>query len=264
MNIDQRTEHGPFDIIGDVHGCFEELIGLLEDMGYKIDPFETGAEDLITAIHPDNRMAFFLGDLTDRGPRNLDCLRLVMGMCAQGSGCCVMGNHDQKLGRWLDGKKQALTHGLDVTVAELELATADFREKVADFIRELLPYAWLADGQLVIVHAGLKTPMIGKMSPKIRTFAIWSETTGEVDQLGYPIRVDWAADYNSDAALIHGHTPADEPIWRNNTLCIDTGCVYGRKLTALRWPEREIVSTPALRQYAPIGRPFITVEERQE
>ncbi len=253
---DRRGEHGPFDIIGDVHGCFDELVQLLEALGYNVDALPEDGESLASARHPDGRQAFFVGDLCDRGPRNADVLRLVMGMCAEGSGHCVMGNHDFKLEKWLRGKKVQLSHGLDLTVGELQARSDRFREQVKKFIGDLRSHAWLADGDLVIAHAGLKEEMHGRGSGAVRNFAMFGETTGEVDEFGLPVRLNWARNYAGRAEVIHGHTPVREADWLNGTLCIDTGCVFGGKLTALRWPERELVDVPALSEYATPIRPL--------
>lgn len=253
---DRRSEHGPYDIIGDVHGCFDELTELMGKLGYLIDPFEDNSEDLIAASHPEGRMAFFVGDITDRGPKNLNALRLVMGMVEAGTAHCVMGNHDFKLNKWLKGRQVQLNHGLDLTVAELEATSDAFRKRVSDFIWDLRSHFWLADGKLVVAHAGLKEEMHGRGSGAIRNFAMFGETTGEVDEFGLPVRLEWARDYRGKADVVYGHTPMAEAEWLNNTLCIDTGCVFGGKLTALRWPERETVSVPAARQYAEPAKPL--------
>lgn len=253
---DNRTDHGPFDIIGDVHGCFDELTELLGKLGYVIDPFDVDSEDLIRARHSEGRTAFFVGDITDRGPRNLDALRLVMGMCDEGSGRCVIGNHDFKLNKWLKGRNVTQAHGLDLTVSELEKTSETFRKRVSDFIWDLRSHAWLADGKLVIAHAGLKEEMHGRGSGHVRNFAMFGETTGEVDEFGLPVRLEWARDYRGKADVVFGHTPMAEAEWLNHTMCIDTGCVFGGKLTALRWPERETVSVPAKTQYAIPAKPL--------
>ncbi|WP_371225382.1 polynucleotide kinase-phosphatase [Roseovarius sp. 2305UL8-3] len=253
---DNRADHGPFDIIGDIHGCFDELTELLGNLGYVIDPFEAGSEDLIRARHPEGRTAFFVGDITDRGPRNLDALRLVIGMCDEGSGRCVIGNHDFKLNKWLKGRNVTQAHGLDLTVSELEKTSEAFRKRVSDFIWDLRSHAWLADGKLVIAHAGLKEEMHGRGSGYVRNFAMFGETTGEVDEFGLPVRLEWARDYRGKADVVFGHTPMAEAEWLNHTMCIDTGCVFGGKLTALRWPERETVSVPAKTQYAVPAKPL--------
>ncbi|WP_346909690.1 polynucleotide kinase-phosphatase [uncultured Roseibium sp.] len=259
---DRRSEQGPFDIIGDIHGCFDELTELLTRLGYVIDPFEEGAEELIHVRPPEGRMAFFVGDITDRGPKNVNCLRLVMGMVEDGAAHCVVGNHDFKLNKWLKGRDVKLTHGLDLTVAELEQTSPEFRKKVSDFIWDLRSHFWLADGRLVVAHAGLKEEMHGRGSGAVRTFAMFGETTGEVDEFGLPVRLEWARDYRGKADVVFGHTPAAEAEWLNNTLCIDTGCVFGGKLTALRWPERETVSVAAWQQYAVPAKPLDGSQQR--
>ncbi|MEO1308791.1 MAG: polynucleotide kinase-phosphatase, partial [Pseudomonadota bacterium] len=252
---DMRNEHGPFDIIGDIHGCFDELTELLKKLGYIVDP-DPGAEALITASHPEGRKAVFVGDITDRGPRNVDALRLVMGMMEAGTARCVVGNHDFKLNKWLKGRQVQLNHGLDLTVAELEKTSETFRQRVSAFIWDLRSHAWLADGKLVVAHAGLKEDMHGRGSGAVRNFAMFGETTGEVDEFGLPVRIEWARDYRGDADVVYGHTPMVEAEWLNNTICVDTGCVFGGKLTALRWPERETTSVEANRQYAEPTRPL--------
>ncbi|MCW3781555.1 polynucleotide kinase-phosphatase [Defluviimonas salinarum] len=252
---DLRHDEGPFDIIGDIHGCFDELTDLLTRLGYDLDPYAPG-ESLLSARHPEGRRAYFVGDITDRGPRNVDCLRLVMGMCAEGSGHCVMGNHDFKLSKWLKGRDVKQTHGLDRTVAELSACSEAFRKEVSDFIYDLRSHAWLAGGRLVVAHAGLKAEMHGRGSAAVRSFAMFGETTGEVDEFGLPVRLEWAREYRGEADVVYGHTPTIEAEWLNGTLCIDTGCVFGGKLTALRWPERETVSIPAARQYSEPAKPL--------
>ncbi len=252
---DQRTDCGPFDIIGDIHGCYDELTGLLDRLGYERDDHVPG-EALLSARHPEGRRAFFVGDITDRGPRNLDCLRLVIGMFAEGTAHCVMGNHDFKLAKWLRGRDVKPTHGLDRTIAELETCSPEFRKHAFDFIDGLRSHAWLDQGRLVVAHAGLKEEMHGRGSAAVRSFAMFGETTGEVDEFGLPVRLEWARDYRGAASVVYGHTPTREAEWLNETLCIDTGCVFGGKLTALRWPERETVSVPAVEQYAEPTRPL--------
>ncbi|MEM8760463.1 MAG: polynucleotide kinase-phosphatase, partial [Pseudomonadota bacterium] len=252
---DRRQDRGPFDIIGDVHGCFDELTALLGQLGYELDPFEPG-ESLLGARHAQGRIAFFVGDLTDRGPRNVDVLRLVMGMCAEGSGRCVMGNHDFKLNKWLKGRKVQLNHGLDLTATELEKCTPAFRKQVTEFTYDLRSHQWLAGGDLVVAHAGLKEEMHGRGSAAVRSFAMFGETTGEIDEFGLPVRLAWAREYRGHADVVFGHVPVREAEWLNSTLDIDTGCVFGGKLTALRWPERETVSVPAASQYAKPAKPL--------
>ena len=120
----------------------------------------------------------------------------------------------------------------------------------------------LDDGKLVVAHAGMKEEMQGRGSGKVRDFALYGETTGETDEFGLPVRFDWASEYRGQAMVVYGHTPVPEPDWLNRTVNIDTGCVFGGKLTALRYPEKEFVSVPAARTYCEPARPFLPPEEQ--
>jgi protein phosphatase len=257
---DRKDEHGPFDIIGDVHGCFDELRALLERLGYGVTIGEEAGEG-ISVIPPEGRKAVFLGDLVDRGPNIPDVLRLVMGMVARGDALCVPGNHDGKLVRKLRGRDVQITHGLAESLAQLEDESPAFREAVAAFLDGLISHYLLDDGKLVVAHAGMKQEMQGRGSGRVREFALYGETTGETDEFGLPVRYDWAAAYRGKATVVYGHTPVPEPEWLNQTINIDTGCVFGGKLTALRYPEKEIVSVPAAQTYAEPARPFILEAE---
>ena len=243
---DKRREAGGFDIIGDVHGCCDELEALLGNLGYEV----SWDEDRVCRVAPPaGRRAVFVGDLVDRGPRTPDCLRLVMSMLAAGDGFCVLGNHDRKLARWLAGRNVKVAHGLQASIDQLEAEPEDFRVEVRRFLEGLLSHCWLDEGRLVVAHAGIKDDMIGRASGPIREFCLYGETTGEIDEFGFPVRLDWAANYRGDTAVVYGHTPVPEAEWLNNTICLDTGCVFGGKLTALRWPERELASVPARETY---------------
>jgi protein phosphatase len=246
----RKQDRGPFDIIGDVHGCCDELETLLEQLGYVRD----GAGPW---RHPSGRRAIFVGDLVDRGPRIADTLKTVMAMSAAGSALCVPGNHDMKLKRKLEGRDVTVSHGLDRSLAELDLEPAEFRAEVQKFLDGLVSHYLFDEGQLVVAHAGMKQDMQGRGSAKVRDFALFGETTGETDEFGLPVRYNWASEYRGRATVVYGHTPVPEPEWLNRTINIDTGCVFGGRLTALRWPEKELVSVPALRTYADPVRPFL-------
>lgn len=258
---DRRADQGPFDIIGDVHGCYDELVELLGRLGYQISP--DGAD----ALHPDGRRVFFVGDLVDRGPATPAVLRLAMGMVASGHALAVPGNHENKLARALKGANVTTGHGLAETLRQLAAEPAEFSGQVAQFIDSLVSHLVLDDGQLVVAHAGMREDMAGRSSGAVRSFALYGDTTGENDEYGLPVRYPWAQDYRGKAAVVYGHTPVPEPVWLNGTICIDTGCVFGGHLTALRWPERDLVSVPARQVYwepaRPLAEPTAPVDDRE-
>jgi protein phosphatase len=248
-----KHDHGPFDIIGDVHGCFAELSALLSQLGYTVESEADGPR----ATPPDGRRAIFVGDLVDRGPMIPDVLRLVMRMEKEGTAFCVPGNHDMKLMRKLKGRDVQLTHGLADSVKQLDEQSPEFKQEVIKFLDDLVSHYVLDDGNLVVAHAGMTEEMQGRGSGKVRDFALYGETTGETDEYGLPVRYNWAAEYRGKAMVVYGHTPVAEPEWLNRTINIDTGCVFGGKLTALRYPESEVVSVPALRTYYESAKPFL-------
>jgi protein phosphatase len=252
-----KHEHGPFDIIGDVHGCYEELTTLLAQLGYSLQDEAEGAN----AIPRDGRRAVFVGDLVDRGPRIPEVLRLVMRMVDEGTAFCVPGNHDMKLMRKLKGRDVQLTHGLADSIAQLDKEPPEFKKQVVKFLDDLVSHYVFDDGKLVVAHAGMKEEMQGRGSGKVRDFALYGETTGETDEYGLPVRYNWAAEYRGKAMVVYGHTPVAEPEWLNRTINIDTGCVFGGKLTALRYPERELIFVPALRTYYESAKPFLAPAE---
>ncbi|MFF7851121.1 polynucleotide kinase-phosphatase [Streptomyces sp. NPDC007910] len=243
---DLRHLTGPFDIVGDVHGCSSELETLLGKLGY------------VDGRHPEGRTAVFVGDLVDRGPDSPGVLRRVMSMVASGDALCVPGNHENKLGRWLKGRKVQRTHGLAETIEQLEGESEEFRSEVGKFIDGLVSHYVLDGGDLVVCHAGLPEKYHGRTSGRVRSHALYGDTTGETDEFGLPVRYPWAEEYRGRATVVYGHTPVPNTSWINNTLCLDTGAVFGGRMTALRWPERELVDVPAERVWYEPVRPLAT------
>lgn len=237
---------GPFDIIGDIHGCSAELESLLGKLGYA------------DGVHPEGRTAVFVGDLVDRGPDSPGVLRRVMAMVESGNALCVPGNHENKFGRYLKGRKVQHTHGLAETIAQMDGESEEFRERVRTFIDGLVSHYVLDGGRLVVCHAGLPEKYHGRTSGRVRSHALYGDTTGETDEFGLPVRYPWAEDYRGRAAVVYGHTPVPQATWLNNTICLDTGAVFGGKLTALRWPERELVDVPAERVWYEPAKPLGT------
>ncbi|MPY37864.1 polynucleotide kinase-phosphatase [Streptomyces adustus] len=224
---------GPFDIVGDIHGCSAELESLLTRLGY------------VDGVHPDGRTAVFVGDLVDRGPDSPGVLRRVMSMVGSGNALCVPGNHENKYGRHLKGRNVQHTHGLAETIDQMAGESEEFKQQVREFIDGLVSHYVLDGGRLVVCHAGLPEKYHGRTSGRVRSHALYGDTTGETDEFGLPVRYPWAEDYRGKAAVVYGHTPVPTATWLNNTICLDTGAVFGGKLTALRWPERELVDVPA-------------------
>ena len=251
---------GPFDIIGDIHGCYDELMKLLAELGYRAS-VEDGRN---TVSHPEGRSIIFLGDLGDRGPKILETLSFVKDLCEAGDALCVCGNHEEKLLRWLSGKNVQATHGLDQTIASLEAKDDDFKKSLRGFIDGLVSHYVLDGGKLVVAHAGLKESYQGRSSGRVRSFALYGDTTGETDEYGLPVRFDWTNEYRGSAWVVYGHTPVPEIVSQNRTVNIDTGCVFGGKLTAYRYPEREAVSVPAERMYYEPAKPLADARKGSE
>ena len=260
---DKTDLHGPFDIIGDIHGCYGELIELLDKLGYGVfTRIEEGPMAGPVFSHPQGRTAIFLGDFVDRGNGIVDTIRLVYNMVKGGFALCMPGNHDIKLMKKLNGKDVRIAYGLAESLQEIDALPVDvqpaFMEETKTFIRGLVSHYLLDDRKLVVSHAGLKEEMQGRGSGKVRDFCLFGESTGETDEFGLPVRYNWAAEYRGPATVVYGHTPVPSPEWLNRTINIDTGCVFGGHLTALRYPEKEMVSVNAKQVYCEPVRPLKT------
>ncbi|GAB2792899.1 polynucleotide kinase-phosphatase [Hymenobacter latericoloratus] len=260
----RKHDTGPFDIIGDVHGCYDELVQLLTKLGYSVEaePMADVRDLGVRVQAPAGRRALFLGDLVDRGPASPQVLRLVMRMVQDGTALCVPGNHDIKLLRHLGGKQVNDKHGFAETLQQLAGESDTFKNQVRQFLDGLVSHYVLDGGKLVVAHAGLREDMQGRGSGAVRAFALFGETTGEIDEFGLPVRYNWASEYRGRAMVVYGHTPVPEPEWLNNTIDIDTGCVFGGRLTALRYPERELVTVPAAQVYCEPVRPLSVVSSQ--
>ncbi|MFC5848430.1 metallophosphoesterase [Deinococcus petrolearius] len=246
---DRRELRGPFDFIGDVHGCLPELRELLGRLDYR-----EGDAGLWTP--PPGRTAVFLGDLTDRGPDSAGTLRLVMAMVRAGAALCVRGNHDEKLARALEGRRVSPAHGLGATLAQLEAAGPGLRAEVRAFLEALPAHLVLNGGRVVAAHAGLPERYQGRDSARARRFSLYGDVDGRVGEGGLPLRGDWAPGYGGEALVVYGHTPHTAPRWLGRTLNLDTGCAFGGHLSALRYPELEVLGVPARAVYAEPARPL--------
>lgn len=234
------------DIIGDIHGCFQELKELTSKLGYE---WELGIPR-----HKENRVLGFVGDLTDRGPDSLKIIEIVWNLVIeQKLAYYTPGNHCNKLYRYFLGNKVQIAHGLETTVAEYESLNKQGRQTIRKKFIELYEHAplylRLDEQKLIIAHAGIKEELIGKSSSKVKTFVLYGDITGEKHPDGSPVRRDWAKHYHGSACIVYGHTPVKEPRIINNTYNIDTGAVFGGNLTALRYPEMEFITVPSTMPY---------------
>jgi len=252
MQIKTPSARGPFDIVGDVHGCLDELLALMASLGYQVD--RQGREFEVIPLQ--GRTLVLAGDLANRGPDTVGVLRLVMQMARTGNAICVPGNQDMKLIEAMKGSRVQPTPGLARSLEQFARETVDFRAATVEFLEMLPSHLVLDDGKLVIAHAGLPERMQGSNSARARAFALAGETTGSIDTFGLPVRLNWAADYRGRALVAFGHTPVTEPLWLNNTVNIDTGCVYGGFLTALRYPDLDTVQVAARAVYYPSRKCF--------
>ena len=244
-----------YDVIGDVHGCYQELLQLLEKLGYKKEDH--------TFTHKDTRKLVFVGDITDRGPDSLKVIQLVYDLVIiQNKALYVPGNHCDKLYRYFLGNAVQLKHGLETTVQEYKALSKKEQKKIKHHFMKLYEqaplYLQLPDVKAIIAHAGIKESLIGKTGRKVKSFVLYGDTTGEFHPDGRPIRRDWAKDYKGKEWIIYGHTPVHEPRFKNHTVNIDTGCVFGNKLTACQLPELNVVSVPSNQSF--MASKFTTFE----
>ena len=246
-------EAGPFDVIGDIHGCRVELEELLGNLGYRgvTGGWDPDGDD--PPRHPLGRRVVFVGDITDRGPDSVGALRIVWRMHAAGIALLAPGNHENKLIRYLRGRPVHLNHGAETTAAEFQALSAEeqdrFRHAIETLVAGTAPYLILDEGRLGVAHAGIRADMIGDTSRRTIDFVLYGDTNGLTTEDGFPVRRDWAAHYRGKPLIVYGHTPAREAVLRNNTINIDTGCVFGGSLTALRYPELDLVQVAARAAY---------------
>lgn len=240
------------DMIGDIHGCFDEMILLLEKLGYVSE------DGLYT--HPDGRKLLSLGDIMSRGPKSLETMQFWQRHIEAGVAYMIDSNHGYKIARFLEGQKVTLRHGDELIEQELTtyeqqhgyVATEGLKRKLTDMLRQAPSHYVLTKNSVpyaVAVHAGIRDRYIGKDSPRIRDFCRYGDVTGLTEN-GRPIRSDWYTEHQSPLLIIWGHDPQPKPLKINQTLNIDQGVVFGGALTALRYPEETVESVPAMQDYA--------------
>jgi len=246
--FDRRDLTGPFDLIGDVHGCYAETLRLLHRLGYH--------DDGATWTHDEGRTAVFLGDIIDRGPAVPEVIVLVSQMAHHGTALYVPGNHDERLAAFMGGEDVVVAYGLEQTLEQLEGLDEEVRADVlARFLGLFLqapPYLWLDEGRLVAVHGGLEESMIGTFDAEVWQFCLMGKVA--IDGPNQVRRLDWASGYRGSALVAYGHTPCPRPVFHNNTINLDQGCVFGGVLSALRYPELDTVSVQAQEPYFIPGR----------
>ncbi|WP_332633025.1 bis(5'-nucleosyl)-tetraphosphatase PrpE [Halalkalibacter flavus] len=229
------------DIIGDIHGCYEELILLITKLGYEKKDH--------AYVHPKGRKLAFVGDLTDRGPDSIAVIKEVAELVKNKQAYYCPGNHCDKLYRYFLGRNVQITHGLETTVEELNnLSKKDFqkvRHQFMSLVEESPLYQVLDNKKLVIAHAGIRSDLIGQTSKRVKTFVLYGDITGETNKDGTPVRRDWAQKHQGEEWIVYGHTPVRNPRFIHRTVNIDTGCVFGGALTALQYPEMQIVQVPS-------------------
>jgi protein phosphatase len=231
------------DIIGDVHGCYDELAELMTRLGHErlLDPNVASASD------GEAPRLVFVGDLVDRGDRILDVVRLVVRLRKRGHALTVVGNHDDRFLRWLYGRKVQVKHGLEQTAAEFNALPSRERDRLRgeliDFISKL-PWALrLDDGHCIVAHAAWHAELHeGPSTEHLRSYTLYGPTTGGKTPEGFPERIDWAPFYKGPELVVFGHQVYDTPYSHEHAIGIDTGCVFGGALTALSYPSMEITS----------------------
>lgn len=233
------------DIIGDVHGCMEELIELFHVLGYQ--------KENAIYTHTDGRIPVFVGDITDRGPDSLGVIRLVYEMVTKQKATYVPGNHCNKLYRFFLGNNVQQKHGLETTVSEYESLTAREQKSIKHQFMTLYEnaplYLQIPELNVIIAHAGIKEEFIGRTDNRVKSFVLYGDTTGATYSDGRPIRRDWARHYHGDQWIVYGHTPVNKPRVVHKTINIDTGCVFGNELTAFRLPEETTAAVPSRQPY---------------
>lgn len=260
------ADHG-IDVIGDIHGCFDEFIELLGRLGYI-----QNEEGLY--VHPEGRTFLSLGDIMSRGPKSLDTILFFIRHVEAGVAKMIDSNHGWKVLRWLEGRNVTMKHGDELFVEELhafeEENGAELTEALKSSMKRLLKHApshyVLTKHDIptaVCVHAGIRDEFIGKSSREISDFCRYGDNDG-FDDAGKPIRKDWTVHHRSNKLIIWGHDPRPRPLRLNQTINIDQGVVFGGRLTAFRYPEQTIVQVEAKQDYAQVDdNPLAMLEAKR-
>ncbi|WP_342471744.1 AAA family ATPase [Metasolibacillus sp. FSL H7-0170] len=240
------------DIIGDIHGCYDEMMALIKKLGY--------IEENGLYKHPEGRKLISVGDIMSRGPKSLATMQFWLRQIESGLSYMTDSNHGWKIARWLDGKSVQLAHGDEMVEQEMQHFeqqhgandTAQLKERLAKMLLHAPSHYIILEngiGKAIVTHAGIKDHYIGKNSPRIRDFCRYGDVIGTSDT-GRPIRADWYTNHQTSELIIWGHEPKLKPLKINNTINIDQGVVFGGQLTALRYPEGTLEAVDAYENYA--------------
>jgi hypothetical protein len=221
------------DFIGDIHGCFDEFIELLQQLGYEknTDGFYR---------HSEGRKILSLGDVMSRGPCSLETLQFFLKHVRAGLCYMIDSNHGWKIARWLDGRTVKLANGDEKVEAEFQQYENQFGKEASVRLKHEVKEMLLAAKSHLVVqkngvtvavatHAGIKDHYIGKQSQRIADFCRYGDAEG-LDEHGKPIRKDWTIHHHTGELIIWGHDPKPQPMLVNNTLNIDQGVVFGGSL----------------------------------
>ena len=227
-----------FDFISDIHGCAHEMNEILSELGYDHNQ---------NYRHPSGRQLIIVGDITDRGPNSIDVIRITDQMVKGGNALYLPGNHCDKLYRWFLGRPVQVGHGLEKTIQEWEALLPDEQQEVKQKFMHLFEqaplYQLFDDGNVLASHGGMQEELIGRTDRRARNVVLYGPTKLNANR--EPERIDWAPSYSGRAFVIYGHTPVWEARLVGRTVNIDTGCSFGNKLTAYRYPEHEFVEVPS-------------------
>ncbi|MFE4893780.1 polynucleotide kinase-phosphatase [Peribacillus butanolivorans] len=250
--IEKDIQNG-IDIIGDIHGCYMEMILVLEKLGYQ-----KNEEGLY--LHPEGRKFVSIGDVMSRGPESLKTMLFFYEHVQKDVAYMIDSNHGWKIARWLGGRDVTLNHGDEKVEEEFKAYEEEYGSEKAEETKQSLKefllqapshYVFTKNNvqTLVCVHAGIKDAFIGKQSEAVRDFCRYGDTNG-FDEKGKPVRKDWYVSHKKSSLIVWGHDPKPQPLLINNTINIDQGVVFGGALTAFRYPEGEFISVQASQDFS--------------
>ncbi len=208
-------------IIGDIHGCAEELKTLLISCQYQAN------QDRL----------IFVGDLINKGPKNLEVLQEVERLKAE----CILGNHETAFLRYIDSQK--------TDSPKWEKIKAELGPQLSHYVQFLkkMPL-YIIDKDFIVVHAGL-SPIHKIQETPVRILTTIRTWDGKGEDLNNPNDPPWYDFYKENKLVVYGHWAGKGLNIRSNSIGLDSGCVYGNYLSAVILPERKIVQVKAQKVY---------------